>query len=283
MKICLSFYFIIHSEASRNNKQKSKLRTATNKSDYWWSACLLAIYLSTEGGAGGPGKELCHFWALSPLTDTEETKLSGEKLENEISRYILKEHFHISASWWRLTSSLGDGRGAVVQGADLLLQGPQVLLVGGLVGSEHLLHLPQGLDQLVGGRTLLLNGSLRMPGRVCNMLFILEIKKRWYSTTHLKVLLWFKLLCCINEVRESFCFSVLLPNYPKLFVGHSWANLGIKVLLQRRVKMIKDFVREKTPIIVDVLIMDYWGIILCSRDFDVGHNWASTEHKSKIK
>lgn len=95
----------------------------------------------------------------------------------------LKEQFYISAPWWCLTGSLEDGRRAVVQGADLLPQCPQVLLVRRLMGSKHLLHLPQRLDQLVGGWTVLLNISLGISGRVQNMLFILKTEKMIFNNT----------------------------------------------------------------------------------------------------
>lgn len=75
---------------------------------------------------------------------------------------IDKQQFDIFAPWCRLTSSLEDGCSAVVQSANPLPQSPQVLLVRRLVGCKHLFHLPQRLDQLVGGRTLLLNSSVEI-------------------------------------------------------------------------------------------------------------------------
>lgn len=50
------------------------------------------------------------------------------------------------------------GHGAVVQGADLLPERAQTLLVRSLVHHQHLLHLSQRVQQVVSGRTVLWTG-----------------------------------------------------------------------------------------------------------------------------
>lgn len=54
-----------------------------------------------------------------------------------------------------ILSIFKDGHSAVVKSTDLLPEGAQALLVRCLMYRQHLLHLPQRVQQIVSGRTLL--------------------------------------------------------------------------------------------------------------------------------
>ena len=78
-----------------------------------------------------------------------------------------------------------DGHGAVVQGADLLPEGPEALLVRRLVDRQHLLHLSQRVQQVVSGRTLLRVGQGHVRGptmtlRVGFYLFFVKAQRPKY-------------------------------------------------------------------------------------------------------